>query len=295
MPMEGRNWIGPPSSSNHNMMVPPLIGSGGTPRSSIKKGKKANQHFSRSSSALISVKLSNRTLMSYIDHHGVTVRAGAPPSELAVGVARHFEAFEVDADQVIGGFLSRPSGNGSDYVRATAVFDGIAPTLATRKRNRSKKTARPGEQVAAKITQTDENGSWILASVQQFYSDSEAYDVHDEDDPSKLIRLPWNNVMRLSTGNEGRFNKGTHVMAIFPETTSFYRAVVSKQPVWKKSSSGYQPIVKELIVKFEDDEDDQGHTPHRRVPSRYVIPLPSAYFFEDEDDIDLSPRSGGVI
>lgn len=84
-------------------------------------------------------------------------------------------------------------------------------------------------------------------------------------------------------------------MAIFPETTSFYRAVVSKQPVWKKSSSGYQPIVKEMIVKFEDDEDDQGNTPHRRVPSRYVIPLPSAYFFEDEDDIDLSPRSGGVI
>jgi len=151
------------------------------------------------------------TLMSYIDHHGVLVRAGAPPSELAVGVARHFEAFEVDADQVIGGFLSRPSGNGSDYVRATAVFDGIAPTLATRKRNRSKKAARPGEQVAAKITRTDENGSLILASVQRFYSDSEAYDVHDEDDPSKLIRLPWNNVMRLSTGNEGRFNKGTPI------------------------------------------------------------------------------------
>jgi hypothetical protein len=84
-------------------------------------------------------------------------------------------------------------------------------------------------------------------------------------------------------------------MAIFPETTSFYRAIISKQPVWKKSTSGYQPIVKELIVKFEDDEDEQGHTPHRRVPSRYVIPLPTAYFFEDEDDIDLSPRSANTI
>jgi len=132
--------------------------------------------------------------------------------------------------------------------------------------------------------------------VRQFYSDSEAYDVHDEDDPSKLIRLPWNNVMRLSRGNEGHFNKGTHIMAIFPETTTFYQAVVSKQPVlWKNSSSGYQPIVKELIVKFEDDEDDQGCTPHRRIHGRYVIPLPSAYFFEDEEDIELSTRSGGVI
>jgi len=84
-------------------------------------------------------------------------------------------------------------------------------------------------------------------------------------------------------------------MAIFPETTSFYRAVVSKQPVWKKSSSSYQPIVKELIVTFEDDEDENGHTPHRRVPSRYVIPLPSTYFFEDEDDIDLATRSVGIV
>lgn len=154
-------------------------------------------------------KLSNLTLMSYIDHHGVSVRAGAPPSELAVGVARHFEALlDVDEDQVIGGFLSRLSGNESEYIRQTAEFDGVAPSLITRKRNRSKNAARPGEQVAAKVTRTDENGSWILASVQRFYADTETYDVQDEDDPSKLIRLPWNHVMRLSTGSEGCFNKG---------------------------------------------------------------------------------------
>jgi hypothetical protein len=49
------------------------------------------------------------------------------------------------------------------------------------------------------------------------------------------------------------------------------------------------PIVKEVIVKFEDDEDDDGETPHRRVPSRFVIPVPSEYFYEEDDDVDLTP------
>lgn len=78
-------------------------------------------------------------------------------------------------------------------------------------------------------------------------------------------------------------------MAIFPETTSFYRAKVSKDPVWKLERGTIAPTVKEIIVKFEDDEDQQGRTPHRRVPARYVIPLPSQYFYDDEEDVDLSP------
>lgn len=77
-------------------------------------------------------------------------------------------------------------------------------------------------------------------------------------------------------------------MAIFPETTSFYRAVVSKPPVWRLDRSGI-PHVKEVIVKFEDDEDSHGRTPHRRVPSRYVIPLPSEYFWDEAEDVDLTP------
>mmetsp|Transcript_1979 Transcript_1979/g.2118 ORF Transcript_1979/g.2118 Transcript_1979/m.2118 type:complete len:359 (-) Transcript_1979:215-1291(-) len=246
-------------------------------------------------------KLSGITLMSYIDHHGVNLRAEAPPSEMAVGVARHFESMEVDEEQVIGGFLSRLDGNSSychDYTRQTSRFDGRAPSVEVRRRRRSKNAARQKEQVAAKVTRTDENGSWILASVQRFYPETETYDVQDEDDTSKLIRLPWNHVMKLSTGSEGCITKSTQVMAIFPETTSFYRAVVSKRPVWRLPSktstagspgSSSTPVVKELILKFEDDEDENGRTPHRRVPAHYVIPIPQTYFHEDEDDIDLTP------
>lgn len=253
------------------------------------------------------------------------MRAEAPPSELAVAVARHFESMEVDEEMAIGGFLARLSAGrelgpfittttetssssscaeepsalataldpyllaAAEYARSTAHFNGTSPSAAQRKRRRSKNAARPGEQVAAKVTRTDENGSWILASVQRFFSDTETYDVQDEDDSTKLIRLPWNHVMRLSTGAEGCFDKHTKVMAIFPETTSFYRAVVSKQPLWRLAPGSTTPMVKELIVKFEDDEDENGKTPHRRVPSRYVIPLPCAYFHEDDDDVDLTP------
>lgn len=242
-------------------------------------------------------KLAGLTLLSYIDHHGVTVRAEAPPSELAVAVARHFEQVDVDEEECIGGFLERlHEGAAStivgsmptDYCRQTSFFDGQCAQSIIRKRRRSKWAARPGEQVAAKVTRTDENGSWILASVQRFYADTETYDVQDEDDTTKLIRLPWSHVMRLSTGAEGCFNKGTQCMAIFPETTSFYRAKISKSPVWKLDKT-LLPMVKEIIVKFEDDEDSAGRTPHRRVPSRYVIPIPTQYFYDESDDVDLSP------
>jgi SAGA-associated factor 29 len=273
------------------------------------------------------------SLLSF--YAGVNVRPEAPPSELASAVARHFEQMEVDEEECIGGFLERLEKGPNvvtDYTRNTQQYPPKAlvvskrppPAAATPKGKKDKQTpathlmipnrkrtqfaARPGEQVAAKVTRTDENGSWILASVQRFYPDTETYDVQDEDDTSKLIRLPWSHVMRLSTGGEGGFTKGSDCMAIFPETTSFYKAKVAKSPVWKLEhhhiyrenqgvpgasqhpSNHLVPTVKEVIVKFDDDEDTvTGKTPHRRVPSRYVIPVPSKYFYEEDEDVDLTP------
>ena len=92
--------------------------------------------------------------------------------------------------------------------------------------------------------------------------------------------------MRLSTGAEGCFVKSADCMAIFPETTSFYKSKVAKSPVWKLDHG--VPCVKEIVVQFEDDEDTlTGKTPRRRVPSRYVIPTPSAYFYDEHEDVDL--------
>ena len=309
-----------------------------------KSSRKYSQRYPRGVSVDFRT-LSTATQLAYIGHYGIPISASAgetaPPSELGVSIAQHFENFDINEEQAIGGFLARLEAGGgddskpppsssvgvggggtnsssastaasgmkalsaaadqvlADYVRSSTTFDGQALSPSRRKWKRRKFAAGERDQVAAKVTRTDENGSWILAYVLRFYPESETYDVQDEDDTSKLIRLPWNHVMRLSTGTEGWFEKGARVMAIFPETTSFYRAVVSKQPTWTSGTSAeesaggvgnaHKPRVKEVIVKFEDDEDQEsGKTPHRRVPSRYVIPLPKQYFYEDEDDVDLT-------
>ncbi|KAL9190765.1 hypothetical protein ACHAXT_000471 [Thalassiosira profunda] len=300
-----------------------------------KNTRKYSQRYPRGVSVDFRT-LSSSTQLAYIGHYGIPISAEAPPSELGVAVAQHFETANVNEEEAIGGFLARletggnddprpapstdsaGSGGGNmkllsaaadqllaDYVRSSIPFDGSALSPSRRKWKRRKFAANQGDQVAAKVTRTDENGSWILAYVLRFYPDSETYDVQDEDDTSKLIRLPWNHVIRLSSGTEGFLEKGANVMAIFPETTSFYRAIVSKQPTWTSGTSAeegsggvgnaHKPRVKEVILKFEDDEDQEsGKTPHRRVPSRYVIPLPQQYFYEDEDDVDLTAPSTTV-
>jgi len=298
-----------------------------------KSARKYTQRYPRGVSTDFRT-LAPATLLSYIGHYAIPIHDGntAPPSELGVAVANHFENLDVNEEEAIGGFLARLECGGgdsphpplssiqpsedskqssvgmnslaaaadqllADYVRSTTVFDGMSLDSNRRRWKRRKFAATQGDQVAAKVTRTDENGSWILAHVLRFYAESETYDVQDEDDTSKLIRLPWNHVMRLSTGTEGWFQKGQRVMAIFPETTSFYRAIISKHPVWTSGVSAdensgvgnaHKPRVKEVILKFEDDEDADGKTPHRRVPSRYVIPLPAKYYYEDDDDVDLT-------
>jgi len=210
-----------------------------------------------------------------------------------VAVARHFEALEVPEEDAVDGFLEKleRGEQAVEYARRTRVV--TAATAGRPKQARRRQyAARPGEQVAAKVTRTDENGSWILAAVQRFYPENECYDVQDEDDTSKLIRLPWTHVMQLSNNfSAERYTKNRPCMAIFPETTSFYRAIVSKSPVWTWDENHRAPVVKEMVVKFEDDEDAAGQTPHRRVPARYVIPLPSEYFHQESDDVDLDPTS----
>ena len=141
--------------------------------------------------------LSTSTQLSYIGHYGIPISAESPPSELGVAVAQHFEIEEINEEHAIGGFLSRleaggddnskappnpnniPSGPAAgmralsaaadsllaDYVRSTTHFEGHALSPTRRKWKRRKFAANQGDQVAAKVSRTDENGSWILAYV----------------------------------------------------------------------------------------------------------------------------------
>ena len=110
---------------------------------------------------------------------------------------------------------------------------------------------------------------WGCGSTLSLFPFPFQYDVVDEDDPTRVISLPSARVLRLTAPVEdGELHKGDQVLAVFPETTSFYRAVISKAP--RRCAGG----AIECIVKFEDDEDESGRTPHRRVHSRFVLPMP---------------------
>lgn len=116
-------------------------------------------------------------------------------------------------------------------------------------------------QVAAKVSKSNENGSWILGSILEYYPGSQLYEVQDEDDLSRIMNLHVDDVKRLED-TTAHLQKGDKVLAVFPETTSFYRANVVKNP----KAPGW-----EVIVRFEDDEDATGKAPARKVPARFVL------------------------
>jgi hypothetical protein len=116
--------------------------------------------------------------------------------------------------------------------------------------------------VAARISRSDE---WILANVVTCDATTQQYEVHDEDDAKKVVKLPFTYVRRLED-NASDIRRGDVVHCVFPDTTSFYRAVVVKSP--KVPSQGQ---TWEVVVRFDDDEDETGKAPPRRVPARFVM------------------------
>ena len=93
--------------------------------------------------------------------------------------------------------------------------------------------------------------------------------------------LPFTDVKRLDD-SAAYLRRGDEVLAVFPETTSFYRAVVAKNP--KATGSGSSPP--DIVVRFEDDEDATGKAPARRVPARFVLRRGDVEPEDDDDDND---------
>lgn len=127
------------------------------------------------------------------------------------------------------------------------------------------------------MTKSNEDGSWILGNVLDYDPKSQCYEIQDEDDVSRVMILAFSDVRRLEDASQS-LRRGDSVLAVFPETTSFYRAVVAKNP---KASRGGDAGGSDVIVKFDDDEDDSGKNPARRVPARFVLRRGDV---EDEND-----------
>ena len=134
-------------------------------------------------------------------------------------------------------------------------------------------------KVAARISgateESGDSGFWILASILKYYPDKNRYDVIDEDNSDdeeststdrKTYKLNKNHIVQLPTdmSQHKLFKKGDKVFAVFPDTTTFYPAIVDSVPT--KTSKNYS-------LKFEDDEED-GKTPLRKVNFKYVMSVP---------------------
>ena len=110
-----------------------------------------------------------------------------------------------------------------------------------------------------------EDGAWILGNVLDYNPMTQTYMVQDEDDVNRVLTMGFHDVRRLDDSSSN-LRRGDQVLAVFPETTSFYNAVVVKTPKLQHSSNCL-----EVVVKFDDDEDENGRNPARRVPARFVL------------------------
>jgi len=130
--------------------------------------------------------------------------------------------------------------------------------------------AKPGDMVAALAKAVQDEENWILAEVVSFNTASKTYEVDDIDGEQKprytlskrrVVPLP---LMRANpeTDPEALFPKGAVVIALYPQSTCFYKAVVNDLP--RTSVDGYELL-------FENSEIPGGFEPPLTVHQRYVI------------------------
>lgn len=133
--------------------------------------------------------------------------------------------------------------------------------------------ATTGDHVAARVKGPDGEEQWILAEVSSFNHSTNKYDVDDIDEEGKngkerhhlsrrrIIPLPKMKVNPLTHGN-ALFHKDQVVMALYPQTTCFYKAVVDQPP--SRPQDDYS-------ILFEDTSYADGYSPPLNVPQRYVV------------------------
>ena len=125
---------------------------------------------------------------------------------------------------------------------------------------------------------------WILGTVLKYVPAANKYVVVDEDDsdadpwaakvektqhqvPARMVLpLPLTEPSMYTQYNE--FSRGVWVLALYPDTTCFYKALVHTPP---SQMAGAAP--KDYLVEFEDDSEASGKGEPMRVPTKYVLRL----------------------
>ena len=123
--------------------------------------------------------------------------------------------------------------------------------------------AQAGDQVAIQLDPSKQD--WVLGKVTGFNPETSIYKIQDEDgdNGSKHYTLPQAQVMQL--GLHTNLSKGETIMAIYPDTTSFYAATVVTM---RKVAGGTV-----VYVLFQDDKDDMGVTHEKPVLLSQIMKL----------------------
>ncbi len=64
------------------------------------------------------------------------------------------------------------------------------------------------------------------------------------------------------TDSEAIFPKDSVVLALYPQTTCFYRGIISESP---------QTPLEDYLILFEDNTYPEGYSPPLSVPQLYVV------------------------
>lgn len=143
--------------------------------------------------------------------------------------------------------------------------------------------------VAALVKSQDGDENWILAEVVHYNHSWNKYEIDDIDEEQKerhvlsrrrVVPLP---LMRANpeTDPDALFAKSTLVLALYPQTTCFYRAIIQEPP--RTAQEEYQVLFEGIVkvfVKLQlfnnvfillDSSYTDGYSPPLSVPQRYVI------------------------
>eukprot|EP00039_Didymoeca_costata_P010200 m.136742 g.136742 ORF g.136742 m.136742 type:complete len:437 (+) comp14735_c0_seq12:123-1433(+) len=138
----------------------------------------------------------------------------------------------------------------------------------------------PGHQVAAHVNTQDSERRWILGSIIDCQEDKNKYVVEDIMEESSLEAtsvseryvLPRNRVIPLAEWapntklHAAFYSRNAEVLALYPQTTCFYPALVHEPPHKDRPSS--------YMMKFYDDDMADGTPRYQEVPIKFVVRAP---------------------
>ena len=152
------------------------------------------------------------------------------------------------------------------------VQDDVPPSLCGAIPAASNHVCHVGDYIAGFVESDDGDENWILAKVANVHPNRSKYDIVDIDaEPDKgrycniskrhIIPLPQWRACPL-TCPQALFSPRTIVLALYPQTSCFYKGVVESIPRVGKDC---------YSIIFEDSSYNSGYSPEFDVPQMFVV------------------------